>query len=644
MKKHKSISIYLLTILLSFDMLCGNSISASAAQTPTVIAFAQEKPEEITLYEKEPLEEVLKKLPASLEVSTEAGEFIDLPVTWECQGDYENTNYFYYQFVPIWDTSHYEAKEPLEIPYVWVSLVSNNHLSRAVTTSSYEAEIYNFLINSMGCNTATACGILANIERESGFNPAASVIDTNGLPSYGICQWNGSRFDSLKSYCSQNGYSYTSVTGQLNYLKYELNGSEAYAWSKMQGIENTADGAYTAGYNWAKYFERCASVYHSVSAQRAKDVYWPEYGDSSGQTTENLYISGYNTPGNLVLGGSFSISGFIHSNSPLTKVTVGCYDSNGALKIGASATPRTTSYSITNLDNSLKFGTLPVGTYTYRITATNATETKILVRSSFSVLGSSETSYKVNYNANGGSGAPSAQTKAPDAALILSSKIPTRSGYTFLGWSPNSEATSASYQPGDIYSKNASVTLYAIWEKTPPTPFIDVEESAFYCEPVIWALENEITTGLTPQIFGPAVGCTRGQIVTFLYRAMNGSVSENAVSPFTDTAENAYYYDAVLWAVENDITTGVTPTRFEPNRVCSRGEIVTFLCRAVNGAPSENAQNKFTDAAEGAFYYDAMLWAVENDITTGITPTLFKPKADCTRGQIVTFLYRTFAQ
>lgn len=642
MKKNRRI--YLLAVLLSFIMICENSLSAFAAQSPTVITFAGEDPAEITLYEKEPLEEVLEKLPASLEVSAQDGELIELPVTWECQGDYENTNYFYYQFVPTWDTSQYEAENPENIPYIWVTLVSYSTMSRAVTSTSNETEIYNFLINTMGCNAATACGILANIERESGFNPTASVIDTNGLPSYGICQWNGSRFDSLKSYCSQNGYSYTSITGQLNYLKYELESSEAYAWSKMQGIENTADGAYTAGYNWAKYFERCSSVYHSVSAQRAKDVYWPEYGNSSDEPAENLYISGYNTPGNIVQGGSFSISGFIYSNSPLTKVTVGCYDSNGTLKIGASATPQTTSYSITNLDNSLKFGTLPAGTYIYRITATNATETKILVRSSFSVLETSETSYTIAYDANGGSGAPSAQTKASGVTLTLSTRIPTRNGYTFLGWSPNSAATSATYQPGDGYSKNASITLYAIWEKTPPTPFIDVEESAFYCEPVIWALENEITTGLTPQLFGPAVGCTRGQIVTFLYRAMNGSVSENASCPFTDTAENAYYYDAVLWAVENGITTGVTPTRFEPNRVCSRGEIVTFLCRAVNGAPSENVENKFTDVTEGAFYYDAMLWAVENDITTGITPTVFKPKADCTRGQIVTFLYRTFAQ
>ena len=121
--------------------------------------------------------------------------------------------------------------------------------------ASNETTIYNFLRNELGCNVATACGILANIEQESSFDPNREIIDTNGLPSYGICQWNGDRFTALKNYC---GSSYTTLSGQLQYLKYELNHGESYAWSKMQGIANNSDGAYTAGYRWAQYFERCA--------------------------------------------------------------------------------------------------------------------------------------------------------------------------------------------------------------------------------------------------------------------------------------------------------------------------------------------------------------------------------------------------
>lgn len=129
--------------------------------------------------------------------------------------------------------------------------------------------------------------MLANIESESSFNPTISVIDTNGKISYGICQWNASRFDDLRNYCSSNGYDYTSIDGQLKFLKYELEHSEKYAFSKVKNVENTADGAYTAGYNWAKYFERCNSVYFEGRAKRARDVYWAKYNGDSPDDPDN---------------------------------------------------------------------------------------------------------------------------------------------------------------------------------------------------------------------------------------------------------------------------------------------------------------------------------------------------------------------
>ena len=112
---------------------------------------------------------------------------------------------------------------------------------------SNEKKVYKFAKRKLKLNTAAACGVLANIESESSFNPTISVIDTNGKISYGICQWNASRFDDLRNYCSSNGYDYTSIDGQLKFLKYELEHSEKYAFSKVKNVENTADGAYTAG-------------------------------------------------------------------------------------------------------------------------------------------------------------------------------------------------------------------------------------------------------------------------------------------------------------------------------------------------------------------------------------------------------------
>lgn len=147
----------------------------------------------------------------------------------------------------------------------------------ADTYAENEAEIYRFLKEELGINTAVACGILGNIERESSFNPTAEIIDTNGKTSFGLVQWNGGRFENLKAYCAQRGLDYRSVTGQLQFLKHELMGEEKAAWQKLQGIPDTVQGAYTAGYNFARYFERCWSGYYAQRGQTACDPYYLRY-------------------------------------------------------------------------------------------------------------------------------------------------------------------------------------------------------------------------------------------------------------------------------------------------------------------------------------------------------------------------------
>ena len=171
-------------------------------------------------------------------------------------------------------------------------------------------------------------------------------------------------------------------------------------------------------------------------------------------------------------------------------------------------------------------------------------------------------------------------------------------------------------------------------------PFTDVPIGAYYEEAVSWAVENEITNGTAPGRFSPNNTCTRGQVVTFLHRAMGAPAAEQARIPFTDLKAGAFYENAVAWAVKNRITSGVTETSFGPEGTCTRGQVVTFLWR-VSGCPEPAVQEKtFTDVTPGAFYEKAVAWAVENDITKGMTDTSFAPDNTCTRGQIVTFLYR----
>lgn len=174
-------------------------------------------------------------------------------------------------------------------------------------------------------------------------------------------------------------------------------------------------------------------------------------------------------------------------------------------------------------------------------------------------------------------------------------------------------------------------------------PFTDVSTDDYFSDAVIWASEEGITTGTSAVSFSPDASCTRAQAVTFLWRAAGSPAPRSTEMPFADVPTGAYYYDAVLWAVENGITTGTGDTTFSPNATCTRGQIVTFLWRTRN-APAVTATNPFADVAEDAYYRQAVLWAVKESVTTGTSATTFSPDADCTRAQIVTFLYRTFAK
>ena len=170
-------------------------------------------------------------------------------------------------------------------------------------------------------------------------------------------------------------------------------------------------------------------------------------------------------------------------------------------------------------------------------------------------------------------------------------------------------------------------------------PFVDVAEENYFYEAVLWAVANEITGGLDATHFGPNNACTRGQVVTFLWRA-NGSPAPKSTShPFTDISADKFYYEAVLWAVENGITSGLNATTFGPNNACTRGQIATFLWRA-NGSPEpQSSNNPFSDVNAGPFY-KAILWAVEEGVTGGYSDGTFRPNNVCTRGNIVTFLFR----
>ena len=173
-----------------------------------------------------------------------------------------------------------------------------------------------------------------------------------------------------------------------------------------------------------------------------------------------------------------------------------------------------------------------------------------------------------------------------------------------------------------------------------PNPFSDLAPSDFCYDAVMWAVGRDITGGIGNYTFGPNLPCTRAQAVTFLWRAAGSPEPETRAMPFTDVPVGSYYYNAVLWAIENGITEGTSDTMFSPDATCSRAQIVTFLWRA-GGSPVASGNSAFTDVASDAYYAAAVIWAEKNDITGGIGGGLFGSNNDCTRGQIVTFIYRS---
>ncbi len=241
------------------------------------------------------------------------------------------------------------------------------------------------------------------------------------------------------------------------------------------------------------------------------------------------------------------------------------------------------------------------------------------------------------------SGTVSVSVKGTLINITTGSEVPSGSQLTLYNRYFCAEDTEVTYTARsasscfvDGYYKTSSSS-----SETPSDSFIDIKQGQYYYDPVLWAVNHvpQITNGTSSTTFSPANACTRGQTVTFLWRA-NGCPEPNSTyNPFIDVPAGAYYYKAVLWAVENGITNGTSSDSFSPDAPCTRAHVVTFLWRSAD-RPSSGSSNPFDDVPYGQYYTDAVLWAVANRITNGTSTDMFSPGDPCTRGQIVTFLYR----
>jgi len=226
-----------------------------------------------------------------------------------------------------------------------------------------------------------------------------------------------------------------------------------------------------------------------------------------------------------------------------------------------------------------------------------------------------------------------------DDAIEFHVEVKPEAGYRFNNYTMftcNGSLPSASMSLGD---GSRTLVYDIVIEESLKNPFTDVAEGKWYYNSVIWAVASGITGGTSATTFSPKMICTRAQAVQFIWTAAGKPEPTTTANPFTDVAEGKWYYDAVMWAVENGITAGTSPTTFSPNMECTRSQIVTFLWTA-DGNEIVDSANPFTDVAEGKWYYNAVMWAVENGITGGTSATTFSPNTKCDRSQIVTFIQK----
>lgn len=226
------------------------------------------------------------------------------------------------------------------------------------------------------------------------------------------------------------------------------------------------------------------------------------------------------------------------------------------------------------------------------------------------------------------------------AVVVLCGLILVSADAAFAAASNSAGANGAlqnSELPPDLFDENCDGG-----PSCPGKRFVDIPKVSHWAHvPIDWAVTHHLSSGTTSTTFSPNKGCTRAAVVTFVWRALGSPKPVSKQCPFLDVSKNTYYYQPVLWAVENGIIAGTSSTTFSPKKVCTRAEIITILWRAMGSPPASGSSAfPFRDVPTDAYYREAVAWAVENGLTSGTTPTTFSPKKTCTRASAMTFLYR----
>ena len=480
----------------------------------------------------------------------------------------------------------------------------------------------------------------------------------------------------------------------------EITGCRWYALV-VNGTELSADGLSTSGNQWGVNIDQGSTVRLEDTEIAEGDSIVFEGVDASGSLTvesgsyQNIKTQGGTTAGSVTIAGGTvaSVSNGAAADVSVTGGTVGTIENTGsgtaaisggtvtgAVTNSGSGSITVTGGNFTTADveefvdpdqtiiltldanggscavktlaaaSGAAVGELPVPTrtgYTFAgwFTASSG-GTQVTGESAFDANATLYAHWTASDDSDGGSGSPSGAADKGDTVTIT---VTPKAGYELdeltVTDSKGSEINvrSAGSNKYTFEMPGSRVTVSASFARTGESgsdmPFTDVSAGAYYFDAVRWAAEEGITSGVTGTTFAPGRSCTRAQVITFLWRANGSPRAENTKNPFTDVSADAYYYDAVLWAVEEGITSGVTGTTFAPDASCTRAQAAVMLWRS-EGSPAVSGTNPFRDVADDDYYADAVVWAVKNGVTQGTTAATFEPGEACTRAQIVTFLYR----
>ncbi len=389
----KKLAVFLLVLLMAFAT---NMIvfaeTRSDIQTfelqQQIQGFVDKEPFCLTYGTRPTKNKILDDLPSSLEVRFGDGTSKAISVSWECVGDFDvHNNYYYYEFDPVFSSSY--SIEVDDVPYAAIFIVENgdSHTSMGTTNRANEEKIFNYLTKTMKLNEAAACGILANIQAESSYNP---LTVGDGGQSFGICQWYKTRQVALKNYCEKNQLNYQTLDGQLAYLQYELSKNYSSVLKTIKEVENTSTGAFNAAYIWCYKFEIPANK-EAVSVTRgnlAKKTIWPKYKGSTSNSSSadgTISIIDESKPNNMSQGEYFLIKGTIYSSSKIKSLTVGVYNNKGEDVIVKTVSPNAKTFNLSKIDDDLIFGTLSPGGYQYKVIVKTNAKKKELISKSFVV-------------------------------------------------------------------------------------------------------------------------------------------------------------------------------------------------------------------------------------------------------------------